>query len=208
MSARTILTLANGKGADLLNLRPEDVDFAAFAEHLAKEKRFNGATPGLEYSVADHLVVGVDELLAAGGSKQEAAYFLLHDVQEGIWKDDPTPKKIAIAERIEERCGVVAEAILEVLEGIVSEHDAAIYQAAGVPYPVPEITRLLVKKWDVIMFVTEWRDLMGDIEHPHWAPYASVTPLLRRIVPMPWQEARDAWMLRARQLLPALGGVA
>ena len=57
MSARTILTLANGKGADLLNLRPEDVDFAAFAEHLAKEKRFNGATPGLEYSVADHLVL-------------------------------------------------------------------------------------------------------------------------------------------------------
>jgi hypothetical protein len=45
MTAATILTLANGKGVDLLALKPEDIDFAALAEHLGKEARFNGATP-------------------------------------------------------------------------------------------------------------------------------------------------------------------
>ena len=113
MSAATILTLANGKGVDLLDLRVEDVDFTALAEHLGKEKRFNGATPDTEYSVAQHLCLGSDAILKAGGTELEAAEFHIHDCQEGIWKDDPTPKKVAIAERIAQRCGVLADDILE-----------------------------------------------------------------------------------------------
>jgi hypothetical protein len=204
MSAETILTLSNGKGVDLLHVKPEDIDFRSIAEHLAKEKRFNGATPDVEYSVADHLCIGCDAIRAVGGTETEAAYFLLHDAQEGLWKDDPTPKKRAIAERVSERCGVTSEAILAVLAEIVDEHDAAIHQAAGLPWPVPEEIRRIVKLMDVVMFVTEWRDLMHDLPHPNWHPYDGVKPLAAKIEPQAWAHARAAWLLRANKLLPAL----
>lgn len=204
MTAATILTMANGKGIDLLDVRAEDIHFPTLAEHLAKEKRFNGATPDCEYSVAQHLCVGADAIEAAGGTETEAAYFLLHDCQEGIWKDDPTPKKRAIAERIAQRCGVLAEDILKVLADIVNEHDGAIHQAAGLPWPMPADILRIVKLYDAKMFVTEWRDLMHDIPHPHWAPYSGVRPLPETIQPYPWTTARTAWLLRACRLLPSL----
>ena len=204
MSAATILTLANGKGVDLLDLRVEDVDFTALAEHLGKEKRFNGATPDTEYSVAQHLCLGSDAILKAGGTELEAAEFHIHDCQEGIWKDDPTPKKVAIAERIAQRCGVLADDILDVLSGIVDEHDAVIHQAAGLCWPIdPEVHRI-VKLYDVIMFVTEWRDLMHDAPHPNWAPYSGIKPLEDKIDPWPWAKARAGWLYRANRLLPTL----
>jgi hypothetical protein len=98
VSAATILTLANGKGIDLLDPKPEDIDFDAIAQHLAKEKRYNGATPGLEYSVAEHCARGASAILTATGNTTLAAYFLLHDAHEHTLKDDTTPKKRAIAE--------------------------------------------------------------------------------------------------------------
>lgn len=205
MTAATILTMANGKGIDLLNVRAEDIDFPALAEHLAKEKRFNGATPDVEYSVAQHLCIGTDAIIRAGGTETEAAYFLLHDCQEGIWKDDPTPKKCAIAERVAQRCGVLASDILAVLAAIVDEHDAAIHQAAGLPWPMPEEIARIVKLYDAKMFVTEWRDLMGGIPHPNWTPYDGLQPLRQRIEPVRWwTEARAQWLTRANRLLPTL----
>lgn len=208
MSAATILTLANGKSLDLLNVKADDIDLVALAEHLAKEKRFNGATPNVEYSVAQHLSIGSDAILKDGGTDLEAAYFLLHDAQEAIWKDDPTPKKVAIATRVSERCGIVAADILAVIAGIVSEHDAAIHQSAGLPWPVPEEIARIVHLYDAIMFVTEWRDLMGNIEHPNWSAYTSIRPLPKVIDPEPWPHARAGWLYRARRLLPSLRTIA
>lgn len=206
MTAATILTLANGKGVDLDALKLEDIDFAAFAEHVAKEKRFNGATPDVEYSVAQHMCLGSDAILAAGGTETEAAYFHLHDLDEGIWKDDTTPKKVTIARRIAARCGVLADDILAVLDSIPADHDAVIHQAAGLPWPMPDEIRRIVKLYDAIMFVTEWRDLMHDAPHPHWAPYSGIKPLPKKIEPWPWAQARAGWMYRAQRLLPALRG--
>jgi hypothetical protein len=204
MSAETILTMANGKGVDLLAVRPEDIDFETLAEHIAKEKRFNGATRGREYSVAQHLCIGTDAMLRDGASEVEAAYFLLHDVQEGLWKDDPTPKKRAIAERIQAKCGVLADDIHDVLDGIVDEHDAAIHAAAGVAWPVTQEIARVVKYYDVVMFVTEWRDLMRGIEHPSWKAYEGVRPLETEIVPWRWNLAMSEWLKRAKVLLPTM----
>jgi hypothetical protein len=53
MNPRTVLTLADGRNIDLLN--PQASDFVTLdwaAEHLATENRYNGATPGICYSVA------------------------------------------------------------------------------------------------------------------------------------------------------------
>lgn len=204
MSAATILTMADGREIDLLNVRAEDIKFAVLAEHLGKEKRFNGATPDIEYSVAQHMSLGSDAIVHAGGSELEAAAFLIHDCHEAMWKDDPTPKKVAIAERVAERCGVLASDILQVLSDIVDEHNAAIHAAAGLPWPLPQGLRAVVKRCDAMMFVTEWRDLMHDIPHPNWAPYSGIKPLSQRIDPLPWAQARAGWLLRANRLLPSL----
>jgi len=204
MTAETILTMADGRGIDLLNVTADDICFATLAEHLAKEKRYNGATPGVEYSVAQHLCIGTAAILKQGGTEEEAAYFHLHDVQEGIWKDDPTPKKRAIAERIAQRCGILSEDIIEILDEIVNEHDAAIHQAAGLAWPMTPERARTVKMMDLIMFVTEWRDLMLDRPHPNWAPYSGLKPLEQKIEPWPWQQARNCWMAFAYELLPSL----
>jgi hypothetical protein len=200
----SILTLANLKNVDLLDLRVEDVDFDVLAEHLGKEARFNGATPGTFFSVAQHLCLGTDAILKHGGTELEAAYFHLHDCQEGIWKDDPTPKKVAIATRISERFGLMAGDILKVLDGIIDEHDAVIHRAAGLSWPLDPPTRRTVKLYDAIMFVTEWRDLMHDAPHPNWAPFSGIKPLKQTIDPWPWAQARAGWLYRAKRLLPAL----
>lgn len=204
--SQTILTLSNGKGVDLNALRAEDVDLPTFAEHIAKEARYNGATPGLIYFVGQHICHGTDAMLKDGATEEEAAYFHLHDLQEGIWKDDPTPKKVTIATRIQDRCGVLAQDIIDVLDEIVDEHDAAIHHAAGMRWPMPAKIRKYVKLYDLRMFVTEWRDLMNGQPHPNWAPYANIQPLDIKIVPWPWERARDEWMVRARKLLPSLKG--
>lgn len=200
----TILTMADGRGIDLNAVKASDISFPVLAEHVAKEARFNGATPGVVYSVAQHLVIGTDAILAAGGTEAEAAHFLVHDIPEGFYKDDPTPKKRTIAKRIAARCGVTAEAVLGVLKQLDDEHEAAVHQAAGLCWPIPEHIHLTVKSYDLKMFVTEWRDLMRGIEHPNWAPYANIEPLAETIEPWPWAFAMGAWFNRARKLLPAM----
>jgi len=209
MSARTILTLANGKGIDLLAPTPADyADFDWQAEHLAKEKRYNGATPGIEYSVAEHAARGAEAILQANGADRLlAAYFLLHDNHESVIKDDTTPKKRALATIAEEQFGTLASVIMEAFSSLEARHDEAIHAAAGLPWPIGADMRSRIKLWDLRMFVTEWRDLMTGFNHPDWAPYQHVEPISKRIdEPWDWQKAKRTWLFCASQLLPALGG--
>jgi len=211
MSASTILTLANGKGLDLLEPKIELSDFDALAEHLAKEKRFNGATPGAEYSVAEHCCLGADAILAQSGQAfphgfvlAGAGYFLVHDLHEALWKDDTTPKKRAIAEIAQQHFGILAEHIRQSFDLAVYRLDVAIHQAAGLQWPPPADLIALIKHFDKILFVTEWRDLMGNRKHPDWPPYANIEPLPETIgKPWTWQVAKQAWARRAETLLPA-----
>jgi hypothetical protein len=62
-----------------------------------------------------------------------------------------------------------------------------------------------VKKWDLIMFVTEWRDLMRDRPHPNWAPYSGIKPLADKIAPWDWRTAKRELLNRWRRLLPEVG---
>src|SRR4051794_15597738 len=177
MSAATILTLANGLGIDLLDPKASDIHWESYAEQLSKEKRYNGATPGEEYSVAEHMVRGVDAILLATGDVELAAEFSLHDVPEAALKDDTTPKKRAIAELSEQQFGVLASHIIAAFDLLTYRHDAAIHEAAGLPWPMRPELAVAVKRWDLVMFVTEWRDLMRDRPHPNWAPYSGILPL-------------------------------
>jgi uncharacterized protein len=202
----TILTLSNGHGIDLLHPKGTDIDFAVIAEHLSKEKRYNGATLGLEYSVAEHCVRGAHAILEATKDQELAAYFLLHDGHEAFLKDDTTPKKRALAAIAEESFGLLASAIIASFDLLTHRFDAAIHEAAGLAWPPPVHLTPLIKHWDLVMFVTEWRDLMQGIDHPNWKPYESFRPLEARITnPWFWKEARYHFMVLARELLPRVG---
>jgi hypothetical protein len=207
VNPRTILTLSNGRGIDLREPRPEDMDFVSIAEHLAKEKRYNGATPGVEYSVAEHSVRGCDAILREIGDRTLAAYFLLHDCHEAFLKDDTTPKKQLIAS-IAESFGILREHILSTFDLATYRFDQAIHDAAGLQWPPHSGIAAAVKRWDLRMFVTEWRDLMPSVEHPDWTPYANVQPLADTIVPTGWRQAKALFIERCDALLPKLRSAA
>lgn len=204
MSLATSLTLSNGRSIDLTAPTAADIDFAVIAEHLAKEKRYNGATRGIEYSVAQHVVLGVDAILSDTRDQELAAFFLLHDAPEAFLKDDTTPKKRALAETAARMFGVLADEIIAAFDHLTENFDAAIHEAAGLPWPMPEPIKAGVKAYDLAMFVTEWRDLMPGLHHPNWDPYRGVTPLAQTIEPWPWRVAEREFKLRCISLLPAL----
>ncbi len=210
MTASTILTLANGKGIDLTDPKTSDIDFAVIAEHLAKEKRYNGATPGVQYPVAQHCVIGADAILRDTGNIELAGYFLLHDGHEAFLKDDTTPKKKALAEIAARNFGVLSTEIMDAFDMLTDSFDAAIHQAAGLAWPPTPAMQQAVKAYDLTMFVTEWRDLMRGLDHPNWDPYRGITPLPDTIVPMGWRQAAAAFRARCTSLLPAFaaGGLA
>lgn len=204
MSARSVLTLANGLGMDLRFPTPENyADIYWLAEHLAKEKRYSGATPDVEYSVAQHAVLCADAAQEIYGDPLVTAYCLIHDNHEAALKDDTTPKKRAIAEEAADKLGVLADDVLKVFNDITDRHDAAIHSAAGLPYPLPPPIAQKVKSIDLTLFVTEWRDLMKGVPHPDWTPYRAVAPLAAVIVPMHWREAKEQFISRCRRYLPA-----
>jgi hypothetical protein len=204
MTARTILTMSNGKGIDLLNPGPEDIDFAVLAEHLAKENRFNGATLNQVYSVAEHCVRGTEAILAETGDRELAAYFLLHDAHEAFLKDDTTPKKMALAMVADHSFGHLAGAILDAFNRLTYRIDVAIHSAADLQFAPRSDLQVKIKAWDLRMFVTEWRDLMGDQQHPDWKPYMAIQPLPAKICPCDWRDARNAFLDDCYDLLPAL----
>lgn len=202
MSLRTALTLANGTHVDLKSPRASDIDFGVIAEHLSKEARYNGGTPGVFYSVAEHSVRAAEAALGKTGDRTLAAYLLLHDAHEAMLRDDTTPKKSAIAETARDRFGVLAETILAAFAEVTERHDVAIHAAAGLPWPPSDDLRQKIKFWDLTMFVTEWRDLMLGVPHPDWTPYAGIEPLAETIMPWSWPHARRAFENLAGVLLP------
>lgn len=204
MSARTILTLADGREMDLRHPTPElYANWDWVAEHLAKEKRYNGATPGVEYSVAQHACLGADVARALYG-ELIAAEFLVHDNPEAALKDDTTPKKRAIAEEAEAQFGVLAASVIGAFDAITERHDIAIHAAAGLPWPMAPDVAAAVKRIDLVMFVTEWRDLMRNAPHPNWAPYSGIQPLPDTIEPWDWRDAKRQFLARCQTMLPAL----
>lgn len=200
MTRSTILTTASGRNVDLLNPTAADIDFADVAEHLAKEPRYNGATPRKVYSVAEHLCRGGDAIFEATQSPIVAGYFLLHDLPEYVLKDDTTPKKRAIEAIAVERFGILAGQITAAFDELTERWDRAAHEAAGLAWlPPPEIAAM-VHRFDKIMLVTEWRDLMV-IEPPF--DCSDVGPLGGIIImPWAWEVAEMNLLSRMKRWLP------
>lgn len=206
MNPRTVLTLADGRNVDLLNPKASDfqpLDWAA--EHLAKENRYNGATPGVCYSVAQHMVECAHVAFIETGDRELVAYLLLHDVHEALIKDDTTPKKRALAAIAEEKFGVLAGSVMSAFDEITERCDRAIHEAAGLAWPPAPAMIAAIKYWDRVLLVTEWRDVMGNVPLPNAEAYAGFPASQWSIRPYAsWQLARDSLLQFWRTYLPAL----
>jgi hypothetical protein len=210
-SPRCFLTLASGRSIDLLNPTASDyADFDVLAEQLAKENRFNGATPGVAYSVAEHKWRGALAAFAETSSRPLAAAFLLHDGPEGVLKDDPTPKRRAMVAITDQMFGPSKGAMIDhALDELTDRHDRALHAAAGLAWPLRPSVKLQVTEWDRRMFVTEWRDLMAGAPLPNAESWRDVAPLESAIKPLDnWRAAKALLLEVWREFLPALGGVA
>jgi 5'-deoxynucleotidase YfbR-like HD superfamily hydrolase len=183
---------------DLLDPRPDQIDFRVIAEHLAKDNRYCGATKGFVYSVAEHSARCAEAAYDATGDSTLAAYLLCHDMHEAFLGDDTTPKKQALAGLATQRFGVSASTSCKPSTCSPTRFDVVIHDAAGLTWPPRTELQAAVKRWDRILLATEWRDLMRC--DPPYDFHA--TPLAETIVPMPWQDAQALLNQRMHLTLP------
>lgn len=195
---------ASGRAFYLVTPSPDMVSFDDIAEHLSKIARFAGATPGKFYSVADHSVRAAAEVERQGADRADVAAVLLHDAHEAYIVDRITPEKWAEEEIALTNFGTIGEqAVKNVSKQLRYRIDNAIYEAAGLGWPLPVATQQLIKRIDLRMLATERRDLMRSTAH-HWPLLDGVEPLPDRIYPEEWPEAMRMFKEAAARVLPVL----
>lgn len=177
-------------------------------EALAKEARFSGNNQGAPYSVAQHCVMGGDHLLyASPAGKLAAAAFLLHDGHEFAIGDYTTPACEAISVRIGRIAGPAAEAAhRQAVREQKSDLDAAIYRAAGLPWPLDAQLAAEIKETDIRMLATERRWMLGPSPAP-WPPAVENARPIRftgKFSIWSWDRAADEYRQRLRRWLPVL----
>lgn len=185
---------------DLLNPKPEMVNFRTVARALARTPRFVTHTNGqLPYSVGQHSIVGCDVILAQKKRPDLALAFLLHDAHEYVFGDVVSPVSEAIAQR--SGCAdAVRAGIADLKRGI----DGAILLAAGLPADWLDQFRPIVHLCDLAMCRTEWKYLLDEPPIPLRAAVANA-PVLDDFAPQiapPWPSTvvEFEWLLRFESL--------
>lgn len=179
----------SGRAFPLIDPTPSDVHWPDIAYALAHLNRFAGHAGA--YSVAQHSIVVASIL-----PREWRAYGLVHDAKEFVINDTPTPAKRAqrmCAERWAGKMGgQCVDMSRELMEGDI---DAAIYESAGLIWPVPGEIDEAVHIADVRAMVTEKRDLLLPAPRP-WG-FEHVAPLKDPIVPWAWPERSFDEFMRA-----------
>lgn len=221
-TSATLFVTVSGRIVDMFAPAAHDIDFDDIAEHLSKEARYNGGTPHVFYSVAQHLCLGADWIIctatgrpeqigregapllfdASTAARLDAAYFLAHDFHEYVLKDETTPKKRALdrvaVETLKLEMGVVSDVDMRLTE----RWDAAIHEAAGLAWPPPVDIRETVDVIDKRLLLTEWAALHKG--HKLLGDYSAYEPLPIKVEPWGWQFAQEQLAERMAVLLPAL----
>lgn len=198
---------ASGRAFDLIEPSPAMVHWPDIAEGLAKAARFNGQTPGVTFSVAQHCILGADYLEDRAGPEAALA-FLLHDAHEAFLGDLPTPVKRALAEVAERSFPGrgAGEITRQAWKELVCRLDAAIYCAAGMAWPLPPNIAAIVKEIDASMLVTERARLMRTPPFPWGAEIeaATILPIRGKFSPLSAGDAQIQWLKRLARYRPNL----
>jgi uncharacterized protein len=195
-----------------------DVDIA---EALARLPRFTGHIRSGCYSVAQHSIMGADALHRETGRDDIAAAFLLHDAHEAYVGDMATPVAAALA-FYAGVCGVVHSGFKDLGSQTSGESaakcaanglhlmkeviDRAIFEAAGIAWPLPADIHRAVKEMDLRMLTTERRHLLGPSPAPWHASVEAAKPirLVGKMSVWPWPDAADAFRERLTRYIPAI----
>lgn len=155
---------------------PQDIHIEDIAHALAQTNRFGGHLHE-PYSVAQHC------LLVSRLCTEEPLWALLHEVAEALsgLGDIQGPTKRHPS-----------------LHGPVKELECGIERAAALRFGFPSdfASAPSVKEADLLAFVWEDRDLRGGVADEPWAIARRSQVPQERIVPMPWLEARAAFLDR------------
>jgi hypothetical protein len=211
---------ATGRAVSLLAPSPTDIDlFDDVAEQLSRITRYAGACQSGVYSVAQHSVLGADALYRETNRRDMAAAFLLHDAHEiymGDWIRPATEALLVYAanagrrdEILKDLGSLTAATVLRrcvkfAIDDMKTVLDAAIYDAAGMAFPLAPDVRRAVHTMDMRCLATERRHLLLPPPHP-WGPEVeSANPirLMGKLRLWPWAEAADAFKDRLARYLP------
>lgn len=172
---RAVLLTRSGFAVDLAAPDCRGLPIEDLARSLAYQPRWAGATRGF-YSVAEHCVMA-SHLVPA----DDAFDALMHDLEEALTGDMPTPLKILIGR--------------DHLSARVRPLKAALSAAFGY-----RLDRPAVKRADLVCMATEIRDLLP----PHWVDWPHLpAPAPAAIEPVGPEAAFDRFMDRYRALRPA-----
>lgn len=192
-----------GVAFDLVSPTPAMVDFNTIATVLARVPRFGGHTGGGVLSVAQHCEQGARAILRETGNQLHAAAFLLHDAHEAYTGDIATPVAKAIgmhASRASTNMRIEAGVIVScAIASLKSTLDAAIYSAAGMPWPLVAGAAEAVKEMDRRMLEMERRARLATPPHD-WKD--TVQPVEGADL-FPWSEgiARTMYVTAVRELI-------
>jgi len=214
-----------GQVLDMMDPRPETIDLSDVAEALARIPRFTGHVRSGAYSVAQHLCLGTDAILAETGRLELAQAFHLHDAHEFAVGDIGTPTAQALDARVGEILADSLKGLIKLLDSdrgrlaclgaMISQHarealkagfDRAIYAAVDHPWPLPPDIAAEVRHWDLRMLATERAHLLTTSPHPWHPSVEAAQPVRMRgsITPWPWPRAADEWTRRLHTLFPHL----
>ena len=171
-----------GRSINPLDLKPEDVDILDIAHALSNQCRFSGHTREF-YSVAQHAVLV--SYVVERGYEWDALH---HDDAEYALQDMAKPLKSH-------------ETLGQAYRGAEKRIEKVIGEVFDVRFPFPE----QVKKADIIMLVTEARDLMHGTSE--WTIHRDVEPLKQTIDPWSPRRAKREFLARYRKLKDQRGAV-
>ena len=177
----------------------------AMAEQLAKIARFNGATAGAPYSVAQHSLLVADLV-----PPDVAPYALLHDFHEALFGDLITPAQWVMQNTA--RTTADYKAIRRAVRSPREWADHVIFAGAGLPSQPTDAIRGAIKMADLQMLMAEVHHLFpastGQYQlMTEMAEWEITLPRLKHpIRPLPWDKAADALKAEMRRILPVFNG--
>lgn len=177
---------ADGSVRDLAEPNPAEICFFAMANALSKIARFNGSNPGIAYPVAQHSVMGAEAIFNETGDATLAAFFLLHDGEEALLGDKPTPaQRLLVMSLLHSHEPTSGHMARDFWGHIKDKWREAGWLAAGLGLPDDGQQRL-IDNYDRRMCNAEMLALFGPAARAQLLPVSNPAPLKLKGGIRPW----------------------